>query len=185
MGGLLAGSVAAAINAHLWDASAGAYLDSAVGAVRHGQDGNGYAVLAGVAPADRAASALGYLAAHTATPYGNAFMDNNTLVPDGSQRVYAFTSFPEITARFMTGAASSAIDEIKRLYGWMASHDPGTTSWEGIGAGRSMYEGPYTSAAHGWATGVVSELTNQLLGAAPATPGYATWTVQPHPGSVR
>jgi Bacterial alpha-L-rhamnosidase 6 hairpin glycosidase domain/Bacterial alpha-L-rhamnosidase C-terminal domain/F5/8 type C domain len=178
-------SVAAAINAHLWDASAGAYLDSAVGPVRHGQDGNGYAVLAGVAPADRAASALSYLAANTTTPYGNAFMDNNTLVPDGTQRVYAFTSYPEITARFMTGAAGSAIDEIKRLYGWMASHDPGTTDWEGIGAGGSMYEGPYTSAAHGWSTGVVSELTNQLLGAAPATPGYATWTVQPHPGSVR
>ncbi len=180
-----AASVAAAINAHLWDASAGAYLDSAVGPVRHGQDGNGYAVLAGVAPACRAASALSYLSAHTATPYGNSFMDNNTLVPDGTQRVYAFTSFPEITARFMTGAAGSAIDEIKRLYGWMASHDPGTTDWEGIGAGGSMYEGPYTSAAHGWSTGVVSELTNQLLGAAPATPGYATWTVTPHPGSVR
>lgn len=179
-----AASVAAAINAHLWDASAGAYLDSAAGPVRHGQDGNGYAVLAGVASPSRAASALGYLSAHTQTPYGNAFMDNSTLVPDGPQRVYAFTSFPEITARFMTGAASSAIGEIKRLYGWMAGHDPGTTDWEGIGAGGSMYEGPYTSAAHGWSTGVVSELTNEVLGAAPATPGYATWTVRPHPGSV-
>jgi hypothetical protein len=47
-----------------------------------------------------------------------------------------------------------------------------------------MYEGPYTSAAHGWSTGVVSELTNDLLGAAPVTPGYATWSVTPHPGSV-
>src|SRR6185369_2245556 len=44
-----AATVSAAINAHLWDATAGAYLDSAVGAVRHGQDGNGYAVLTGVA----------------------------------------------------------------------------------------------------------------------------------------
>jgi hypothetical protein len=180
-----AADVATAINAHLWDADAGAYLDSAVGVVRHGQDGNGYAILAGVAPAQRAQSALAYLAAHTATAYGNAFMDNNTLVPDGNQRVYAFTSFPEITARFMTGAAGSAIDEIKRLYGWMASHDPGTTDWEGIGPGGSQYEGPYTSDAHGWSTGVVSELTNELLGAAPATPGYATWTVQPHPGDVQ
>jgi hypothetical protein len=178
-----AASVADAINAHLWDPSAGAYLDSAVGAVRHGQDGNGYAILAGVAPADRATSALNYLSAATRTPYGNAFMDNTTLVPDGNQRVYAFTSFPEITARFMSGAADSAIEEIKRLYGWMATHGPGT-DWEGIGAGGSQYEGAYTSDAHGWSTGVVSELTNELLGAAPATPGYATWTVQPHPGDV-
>jgi hypothetical protein len=180
-----ADTVAAAINAHLWDATAGAYLDSAVGAVRHAQDGNGYAVLAGVADEQQASSALGYLNTHDRTAYGNSFMDNNTLVSDGNQRVYAFTSFPEITARFMSGEADSAIDEIKRLYGWMASHDPGITDWEGIGANGSMYEGAYTSAAHGWATGVVSELTNQLLGAAPVTPGFATWSVQPHPGTVQ
>jgi hypothetical protein len=180
-----ADTVAAAINDHLWDPNAGAYLDSAVGAVRHGQDGNGYAVVAGVADPARATSALDYLDAHTRLPYGNSFMDNNTLVSDGSQRVYAFTSYPEITARFMSGAADSAIDEIKRLYGWMAGHDPGTTDWEGIGPGGSQYEGAYTSDAHGWSTGVVSELTNELLGAAPQTPGYATWTVQPHPGSVQ
>jgi hypothetical protein len=177
-------TVAAAINAHLWDATAGAYLDSAVGAVRHGQDGNGYAVLTGVADPARAASALGYLATNTATPYGNSFMDNDTLVSDGRQRVYAFTSYPEIQARFRTGQADSAIDQIKRMYGWMTTHDPGITSWEGIGANGSMYEGPYTSAAHGWSTGVLPALTNDLLGATPTGPGFATWSVQPHPGSV-
>jgi hypothetical protein len=180
-----AATVAAAVNTHLWDATAGAYLDSAVGAVRHGQDGNGYAVLTGVADPARATSALDYLSANNATAYGNSFMDNNTLVSDGRQRVYAFTSYPEIQARFRTGQADSAIDQIKRMYGWMASHDPGTTDWEGIGAGGSMYEGPYTSAAHGWSTGVLPALTNDLLGAAPAGPGFSTWSVQPHPGSVR
>jgi hypothetical protein len=179
-----AGTVATAVNAHLWDAGAGAHLDSAVGAVRHAQDGNGYAVLSGVADQARAASALGYLSAHTATGYGNAFMDNETLVPDGPRRVYAFTSYPEIQARFRTGQADSAIDQIKRMYGWMTSHDPGITAWEGIGAGGSMYEGPYTSAAHGWSTGVLPALTNELLGATPTGPGFATWSVQPHPGTV-
>jgi len=179
-----AATVTDAINAHLWDAKAGAYLDSTTGAVRHAQDGNGYAVLAGVAPADRATSALGYLDQATHQPYGNAFMDNDTIGAGTSQRVYAFTSYPEITARFQTGDAASAIDEIKRLYGWMTSHDPGITDWEGVGANGSMYEGAYTSAAHGWSTGVVSELTNQLLGASPTSPGFATWDVTPHPGDV-
>lgn len=178
-------SVAAAINAHLWDATAGAYLDAASGAVRHGQDGNGYAVLSGVADSSRAASALGYLATNNATAYGNSFMDNDTLVADGRQRVYAFTSYPEIQARFLTGQADSAIDQIKRMYGWMTTHDPGITSWEGIGANGSMYEGPYTSAAHGWSTGVLPALTNDLLGATPTGPGFATWSVAPHPGSVK
>jgi len=177
-------TVSAAINAHLWDAGAGAYVDSVVGTVRHAQDGNGYAVLTGVADPSRATSALNYLSANTATPYGNSFMDNNTLVSDGKQRVYAFTSYPEIQARFASGQADSAIDEIKRMYGWMATHDPGLTDWEGIGAGGSMYEGPYTSAAHGWSTGVLPALTNDLLGATPTGPGFSTWSVQPHPGTV-
>ena len=66
----------------------------------------------------------------------------------------------------------------------MAGHDPGPTDWEGIGAGGSLYEGAYTSAAHGWSTGVLPALTNDLLGAVPTSPGFATWTVTPHPGSV-
>jgi len=177
-------TVANAVNAHLWDAKAGAYLDSATGDVRHGQDGNGLAILAGVTSPAQAGSALDHLARTTAQPYGNAFMDNDTLVGDGTQRVYAFTSYPEIQARFLSGQAGSAIDEIKRLYGWMTGHDPGITDWEGIGAGGSMYEGAYTSAAHGWSTGVLPALTNDLLGATPTGPGFATWSLRPHPGPV-
>jgi hypothetical protein len=66
----------------------------------------------------------------------------------------------------------------------MAGHGPGTTDWEGIGAGGSMYEGAYTSAAHGWSTGVVPALTNDLLGATPTGPGFSAWSVQSHPGPV-
>jgi hypothetical protein len=106
-------------------------------------------------------------------------------VSDGRDRVYAFTSYPEIQARFRAGQAESAIDEIKRLYGWMAAHDPGITSWEGIGAGGTHYQGPYTSAAHGWSTGVLPALTNELLGATPTGVGFSTWSVTPRPGTVR
>lgn len=179
-----AGAVAKAINDHLWDATAGAYLDSATGAVRHGQDGNGLAILAGVASSAQANAALAHLAETGAQPYGNAFMDNDTLVPDGNRRVYAFTSYPEIQARFVSGRADSAIEEIKRLYGWMTAHDPGITDWEGIGTGGSPYEDAYTSMAHGWSTGVVPALTNDLLGVTPSGPGFGTWQVRPHPGSV-
>ncbi|MER5427944.1 alpha-L-rhamnosidase C-terminal domain-containing protein [Streptomyces sp. NPDC002588] len=175
---------ARAINTHLWDGSAGAYLDSATGPVRHAQDGNALAITAGVAGADRAASALDHLAATTQRPYGNAFMDNDTLFADASQRVYAFTSYPEIVARFETGGADSALDQIRRTYGWMDTHDPGITHWEGIGPDGSLYEGAYTSMAHGWSTGVLPALTHQLLGARPTSPGYGTWEVRPHVGSV-
>lgn len=181
---LRADKVGAAINRRLWDSRSGAYLDAAKGPVRHGQDGNALAVLAGVANPLRAASLLDYLAAHTALPYGNAFMDNNTLIPGGARLVYPFVSYFDIDARFQSGRTPSAIDEIRRLYGWMASHDPETTDWEGIGADGSLYEQGYTSTAHGWSTGVVPLLTNELLGARPTEPGFKTWQIKPHPGSI-
>lgn len=176
--------VAAAVNAHLWDDAAGAYLDSATGDVRHAQDGNAIAVVAGVADTARAASALAHLDATTVRPYGNAFMDNDTIFGGASQRVYAFTSYPELIARFRTGRADSALDQIRRMYGWMDRNDPGTTHWEGIGPDGSLYEGAYTSMAHGWSTGVLPALTNELLGVLPTAPGFATWSVRPTPGSV-
>ncbi|MFD3563654.1 alpha-L-rhamnosidase C-terminal domain-containing protein [Streptomyces sp. NPDC058686] len=180
-----ADKVAQAVNTHLWDEAAGAYLDSATGAVRHAQDGNAIAITSGVADADRAASALAHLDATTKRRYGNAFMDNDTLFGGASQRVYAFTSYPEFVARFESGLADSAIDQIKRTYGWMESHDPGITHWEGIGPNGSLYEGAYTSMAHGWSTGVLPALTHQLLGAKPTSPGYADWEARPFTGSVR
>lgn len=179
-----AGTVADAVNAHLWDAGAGAYLDSSTGAVRHAQDGNSIAITAGVADPARAASALAHLDATTVLPYGNAFMDNDTIFGGASQRVYAFTSYPELLARFRTGRADSALDQIRRTYGWMDRNDPGTTNWEGIGPDGSAYEGSYTSMAHGWSTGVLPALTNELLGIRPTAPGFAAWEVRPHPGSV-
>lgn len=179
-----ADSVSAAVNTYLWDPAAGAYLDSAVGEVRHGQDGNGIAVVAGVADRSRASSALDYLTSHHARPWGNSFMDNDTLVGDGSQRVYAFTSYPELEARFLSGQGASAIEEIKRLYGWMYSRDPGQTFWEGIGSGGSLYEGGYTSLAHGWSTGVLPALSNYVLGVTATSPGFATWSVRPEPSGL-
>ncbi|MFI7382732.1 alpha-L-rhamnosidase C-terminal domain-containing protein [Streptomyces sp. NPDC049813] len=176
--------VAAAVNALLWDEAAGAYLDSGTGPVRHAQDGNAIAVTAGVAGSQRAASALAHLDATTRRPYGNAFMDNDTIFDGASQRVYAFTSYPEIVARFETHRADSALDQIRRTYGWMDRHDPGITHWEGIGPDGSPYEDAYTSMAHGWSTGVLPALTHQLLGARPLSPGYATWLVRPNPGDV-
>ncbi|MGW2234266.1 alpha-L-rhamnosidase-related protein [Streptomyces sp. NPDC001759] len=179
-----AASVTDAINTHLWDPDAGAYLDSATGPARHAQDGNALAVTAGVADAGRAASALAHLDTTTRLPYGNAFMDNDTLFAGASQRVYAFTSYPEIVARFLAGRTDSALDQIRRTYGWMDGHDPGITHWEGIGPGGSLYEDAYTSMAHGWSTGVLPALTHHLLGARPVSPGYATWEVRPQPGDV-
>lgn len=180
-------NVSIAINTHLFDTSVGAFYDSTTGRdglLSHAQDGNSLSIISGVANHARAVSSLAYLSANNARPYGNVFFDNDALNPGYSQRVYAFMSYFEIEARFMTGLTDSALDEIRRLYGWMSSHDPGVTFWEGIGEGGSLYEGAYSSQAHGWATGIVPALTNFVLGVIPMAPGFKAWSVRPIPGDV-
>lgn len=176
-------TVSRAINKYLWDNSTGAYLDSLSGPVRHAQDGNAFSVLASVSSNSQAASLLAYFES-LALPYGNPFYDNDSIGAGFSQRVYAFLSYFEIQARFLAGTVSTALDEIRRLYGWMSSNDPTVTFWEGIGSGGSMYEGGYTSAAHGWSTGVLPALTNFVLGVTPTGPGFQSWTIKPYPGDV-
>ncbi|EHK20537.1 glycoside hydrolase family 78 protein [Trichoderma virens Gv29-8] len=148
----------------------------------HAQDGNAIAILAGVTDDKTSAEILDYWQNATSQAYGNAFYDSSVLSP-GDQfnyRVYAFISYFEIAARFATpGKASSAFDEIRRLYGWMATHDPRITMWEGIGPNGTAYEGAFTSMAHGWSTGIVPLLTSYVLGVKPQTPGFQTWQICP------
>ena len=146
------------------------------------QDGNGIAILAGVTNETLSRSILDYWSENTKQPYGNAFYDSSILAPDErfDERVYALISFFELSARFITsGTEASAFEEIRRLYGWMASHDPGVTQWEGIGPGGGSYQGPFMSYAHAWATGIVPLMSNYVLGVKPTAPGFKEWTICP------
>ena len=187
-------AVSKAINSHLWDSNAGAYYDTSnlTTGIRHSQDGNALAILSGTAPLSRAQSALNYLSSATRLPYGNAFFDKEFPLSDdvfnATKRVYAFISYFDIAARFESALAESALDIVDRMYGWMASNDPGVTMWEGIGppdpshggGPGTKYEGPYTSLAHGWSTGIVPVLSNYVLGVMPTGPGFDTWTLKPY-----
>ena len=79
--------------------------------------------------------------------------DNNNIdaSADLANRVYPFTSYFELSARFSTSdrTVKGAWEELRRLYGWMAAKDPGVTFWEGIGANGVPYEDSFTSMAHG------------------------------------
>lgn len=190
-----------------WDQSVGALYDggpcpneSTGKCAVHAQDGNGLAILSGatnnsvaaglVSNTTPEASILGFLSRALARPYGNAFYDKSTLSPDDQfdQRVYAFISYFELAARFQTGqnqnqnfttTAASAFEELRRLYGHMATHDPFSTFWEGIGPNGSYYEQGFTSLAHGWSTGIVPLFQNYVLGVAPTGAGFATFDVKP------
>lgn len=171
-----------------WDASVGAFYDGGPCPNKsgdlicdvHAQDGNGLAIIAGTVNSSMATTLLDYYGNSTALPYGNAFYDKDLLQDGFSQRVYAFISYFELVARFTTaGAESSAYEEMKRLYGWMSTHDPEVTFWEGIGPNGSPYEDGFTSMAHGWSTGIVPLMSNYVLGIKPTGPGFKTWEICP------
>ncbi|KAJ6013323.1 hypothetical protein N7540_007914 [Penicillium herquei] len=183
-----ASAVSDKLLARNWDPAVGAFFDGGPCPSEapdticnvHAQDGNGLAVLSGSVNSSLASSLLNYYGNTTSRPYGNAFYDNDLLSEGFSQRVYAFISYFELAARFATpGASDSAIEEIKRLYGWMSTHDPGVTFWEGIGANGSPYEEGFTSMAHGWSTGIVPLMSNYILGVRPTAPGFKTWQICP------
>ncbi|KAK4076640.1 CAZyme family GH78 [Trichoderma aggressivum f. europaeum] len=185
-----AAEVGEALLKHNYDSSAGAFYDggpcpggeAGTFCNVHAQDGNAIAILAGITDDETAAEILDYWQNATSQAYGNAFYDSSILSPGDqfNDRVYAFISYFEIAARFVTpGKASSAFDEVRRLYGWMATHDPYITQWEGIGPNGTAYEGGFTSMAHGWSTGVVPLLSSYVLGVKPQTPGFQTWKICP------
>ncbi|KAF4618134.1 hypothetical protein G7Y89_g14975 [Cudoniella acicularis] len=180
-------TVGQAINNLLYDTSVGAFFDGVCGyspCATHAQDGNSISIVSSAVNSSIASSVLSYLSKANSRPYGNSFYDNDLLQDGFGDRVYAFISYFEIEARFLSNSADSALEEIRRLYGWMATHDPQITVWEGIGANGSLYEGSYTSQAHGWSTGIVPSLVNNVLGVKPTGPGFSKWAVKPRPGDV-
>jgi hypothetical protein len=182
-------AVDAAFGPAFWDGSAGAFLDTTVDTATHPQDGNAFAVLSGVATDDQAASALDYLWAHNKHDYGNTIVDDE--VWDGPDwgwqadlRVYPFISYFEVDARFERGEDALALDLLRREWGYMLAGGPGTM-WETIGpyGGRPTDGTPSFDA--GWSSGAAPALTQYVLGVTPTSPGFATFTVDPHPGDLQ
>ena len=177
-----AAATAAAINATLWDASAGAYIVEP-GNTAHPQDGNVMAVLAGVATGQRATDVLSFLKGQWTT-YGADTIDKPGNVV--AQYVSPFISYYELLAYADQNTAAGNTDAMSLLnltWPHMLSGDTTGTFWENVSLAGGPQLGSYTSLAHGWSAGVVPFLTNVLLGVTPGTGGFGTFTVLPHPAS--
>lgn len=180
-----AGNISDALNEHNFDDEVGAFFDGTCGdeyCDTHAQDGNSLAILSGATDPSRSESILNYWAKSARRERGNAFYDNNLLADDNGERVYAFISYFEIAARFEAGLVASALEEMRRLWGYMAARDPGVTFWEG--AGEAYEADAFKSRSHGWSTGVVPLLTRYVLGVTPEGPGFEKWSVKPRVGDI-
>jgi hypothetical protein len=171
-----------------WDPAAGAFADTTVDRTTHPQDGNSFAVLAGVgSPAERA-SALAYLSAHNTRDYGNTITDSQVWDDPAwgdhaNDRVYPFMSYFELLARFKAGDTANALNLIRREWGYMLAAGPGTM-WETIGPYGGKPTDQHPSFDAGWSSGAAAALTGYVLGVKPTSPGFATFTVFPHTGDL-
>ena len=185
-----AAALSAPFNTAFWDAAAGAYVDSPTGQPVHPEDGNAFAILAGLSSQSQTTSALNYLSTVNSRPYGNTIADNNvwddpTVWGTGAKdRAYPFIGYFELLARFQAGLDASAIGLIRREWGYMLANGPNATMWEDIGP----YGGPprnvFPSWDHGWSSGAAPALTSYVLGVRPTSPGFATFIVDPRPGEA-
>jgi hypothetical protein len=181
--------IAAKFSAAFWDAKAGAFKDTTTGTVDHPQDGNVFAILAGLATKKQALSALNELETNDKYAWGNSIDDNNTWDSpawgtDAKERVYPFISYFELLARFGLNLDDSAVDLISREWGYMADHGPQTTMWETIGPFGGPPVDRHPSYDSGWSSGAAPALTEFVLGVTPATPGFARVHLEPHPADV-
>ncbi|GAA4507336.1 alpha-L-rhamnosidase C-terminal domain-containing protein [Actinoallomurus oryzae] len=172
-----AARTAAAINASLWDASAGAYKVGPADGT-HPQDGNAMAVVSGVATGDRARSVLRFFDEELAGRYGDVTVDRAGTVP---RYVSPFVSYQALLAHTAQGDTAGAMSLLDRTWAHMlGKSDPGTL-WENVSTTGAPQLGSYTSLSHGWATGPTEFLTEQVLGVTPTSGGFGTFSVLPHP----
>ncbi|WP_084578786.1 alpha-L-rhamnosidase C-terminal domain-containing protein [Kutzneria sp. 744] len=176
-----AAALRTAINTNLFNSRTGVYdlSDKVRGTVA--QDANADAVLFGVAPAGAGPGILAKLKSalwgtHGPRPFtGTGY----------STLISPFVSGYELRARLAAGDDTGAMQLLSDVWGQMVTPGPDFTGamWENLNSDGSIQKGS-TSLAHGWSSGPTSALTGYVLGARPVGAGYATWIVQPQPGSL-
>lgn len=170
-----------AINQNLFNPTTGLYkisdTNSAVA-----QDANAMAVLYGVAPANAVAGILSTTKKDLWTSAGPLPF---SAAANFKQYISPFISAYDVWARMQSNDTANALTLITTEWGEMvnSSQDGTGTAWENI-ASNGTPVSSYTSLAHGWSTGATSALSKYVLGISPVSPGYQSWLVQPHPGSV-
>ena len=169
------------INANLFNPATGTYYLSESDHTTFAQDANALSVLFGIAPDGKVPGILSALKTlwgpHGSEPYTGSTYSN---------LISPFITAFEVEADYAAGDTGDA----EQLLGltWQQMLDRQNpfytgTFWENIGPDGTATESR-TSLSHGWASGPTPIMTSYVLGVQPVDPGYATFTVAPHFGSL-
>lgn len=178
-----------AINTQLWDPSQGLYYDNTTIQIPesiHPQDGNSWAIIAGIASPKRAAIISKSLAKRWIRPYGAP-------APEAGPTISPFASGFELEAHYLADSPELAEELIEFMWGGFMLDDPRMTNSsfiEGYSTNGSLVYAPYSnpariSYAHGWATTPTSALTFYAGGLQVTGAAGKTWRVQPRISLLR
>ncbi|KAH8585909.1 Six-hairpin glycosidase-like protein [Bisporella sp. PMI_857] len=179
-----------AINDRLWDPKSNLYFDNdhnqSETAVRP-QDGNSWAVIAGIANDERAAAISTSLKQRWIRPFGAP-------APEAGPTISPFVSGFEAQAHYIAGFPERAVDLIEFMWADFMLDDPRMTNSsfiEGYSTNGDLHYAPYDdndariSHAHGWSSGPTSTLTFFGAGLQVVTALGKTWLIQPKLGGLK
>lgn len=175
-----------AINARLFNASAGLYVHTNSRRNVFPLDANMNAVRLGVAPPERVPGILSYFRARW-QPHGSPISQPSPSMADPmGHTIEPLNNTWEVMARFAAGDADGAVQLLRRLWGLQVDPNSGFytgTFWEFVNS-QGLPSRGFDSLAHAWGAGPTQILTESVLGVRPVDARYATWQVKPHPGSL-
>jgi hypothetical protein len=167
----------------LWDHQRCVFIDSTADRGRVPQDANSLAIVSGLASEPIVAdTVLDYMKSNMWVDWGSTNVDvpYYRLTPGmqpHNKRVVPFMNSYEAQARFIAGDAEGAMELMRRCWGNMLDHDPGTF-WEWVGKDGTP-DSRFSSLCSSWSTGMTWLLTKYVLGIRPARAGYRTFRFDP------
>jgi hypothetical protein len=178
----LADGVAAAINEKLWDERRGVYVDARRGGKlgrRVSQLANASAIANGIAPAQRWPRILSAIldpervtrTRRRPSEKARPFDPESGVIeaqPYGSHLLHQ--------ALAAAGRHGQLLDHIRSRWGPML--DSGSTFWE------TWEAAGWDSRCHGYSSTPAFELSSEILGVFPISPGFARFRVAPHPAGL-
>jgi hypothetical protein len=181
-----ANALRTAINARLFNASAGLYLHTDTRPNVFPLDANVNAVRLGVAPANRVSGILSFFQARWTAHGSQISQPSPSMADPGGHTIEPLNNTWELMARFAGDDTAGALNLMRRLWGVQVDPNSGFytgTFWEFVG-GNGLPTRGFDSLAHAWGAGPTQLLTESVLGATPVDPGYTTWQVKPHPSTL-
>jgi hypothetical protein len=175
-----------AINSRLFNSSMGLYVHTNTRTNIFPLDANMNAIRLGVAAPERVAGILSYFRARWQAHGSSISQPAPSMADPYGHTIEPLNNTWEVMARMHANDTAGALELLRRLWGLQVDPNSGFytgTFWEFVMA-NGLPDRGFDSLAHAWGAGPTQILTESVLGANPVTPGYATWQVKPHQGSI-